>query len=253
MIVLGIDTSTILGGVALVHDGRLMAETRVDARAAASERIMLQIDRLLGDLGWRAADISRVGVAIGPGSFTGLRVGLGTAKGLALGLSVPLAPVASIAARIHALGLAELPVLLATAEHRGEVFAAAGAWTNGEYREIVPESSRPLGEAPAWVEEAIAAANAGRLFLAGDAADKVLAALPPGGETAARITMLRCQCGAAPGSVALIAAHLAPEALLHGAAIDDLVPRYLRGTDARRPGRPGPLPHDDRRSVRGPS
>jgi len=43
-------------------------------------------------------DISRIGIAIGPGAFTGLRLSLVTAKTLALELNIPLAPVSTLEA-----------------------------------------------------------------------------------------------------------------------------------------------------------
>ncbi|MBD3236807.1 MAG: tRNA (adenosine(37)-N6)-threonylcarbamoyltransferase complex dimerization subunit type 1 TsaB, partial [Candidatus Eisenbacteria bacterium] len=139
MIVLGIDTSGILGGVALARGERLIGETRCDARAAASERILSQIDRLQRDLGLPRQELARIGVAIGPGSFTGLRVGLGTAQGLAMGLDLPICPVSSLAARIHAMGIEGLGILWATAQRRGELFCGIGAWSAGRYHALWPE------------------------------------------------------------------------------------------------------------------
>lgn len=241
MIVLGIDTSGILGGAALARAGRLVGETRCDARAAASERIVSQIDRLLEDLGATRTQIARIGVAIGPGSFTGLRVGLGTAKGLATGLGVPICPVSSLAARIHALGLGAVPVLFATAERRGEVFCGLGCWEAGGYRELLPETSRPLANAAQWlaeVREATAAARPGLpLICAGDAAAAIAAAAEAaGGQCGPVLLVLGAAPGAVPGAVALIAAAANDDALIVGAARDEIEPRYLRGADVRRPG-----------------
>src|SRR5512137_1077122 len=82
MKVLGLDTSTLLGGVAILDDGRLLAESRLNVAVAHSERLMVEIDRMLRHSGLSPKDIDVFAVAIGPGSFTGLRVGLSTVKGL---------------------------------------------------------------------------------------------------------------------------------------------------------------------------
>jgi tRNA threonylcarbamoyladenosine biosynthesis protein TsaB len=243
LIVLGIDTSGILGGVALAEPGRLLGEIRCDARAAASERILPQIQQLLGDLGVARDRIERLGVAIGPGSFTGLRVGLATAKGLALALGLPVVPVSSLAARIHALAApgagAGEAVLAVTAHRQGAVFSGAGAWAAHGYREILAEASRPLADAKAWVSAALEASRAAghaRLVCTGDACEPLARALGAG---APELVWLPGPPGARPGAVALIAAGAAAERLVGGADLDALAPHYLRGSDARRPGREG--------------
>ncbi len=241
MVVLGIDTSTILSGVAVCIDGRLKAEARCDARAAASERIIPQMERVLGDLGLSVGDLERIAVSIGPGSFTGLRVGLATAKGLAFGAGVGVVPVGSLEARIHSLGAVGSAVLLCSAARRGEVFVAAGIFdARGAYRELLESSSRKMEEAPAWIEEAKATAEKRGLrplLCAGDAIEAVLDALPEGYDREGLVLMARGAAASAPGSVALLG-EMAPEAeVLDGEALDRLEPKYLRGSDARRPGR----------------
>jgi len=246
-VVLGIDTSTILGGVALVREGRLLAELRCDARAATSERILPQIDRLMADLGAGGGALARLGVALGPGSFTGVRVGLATAKGLALGWGLPLAGVSAFEARILALGAGGQPVLLAEAPRRGEVFASAG-WHGPEgYRALLHAAALPLAGAAAWVGEALRrAAELGRLPLlcAGDGVPALLAALDEaraGRSPAELLALPGAVVGAAPGAVAMLAERMPAEALASGASLDALQPLYLRGGEARRPAeRPRP-------------
>ncbi len=126
MRVLGIETSTSQASVALLEGGEVVA-TRAHARPKQSaERLLPLIAELLSEAGWARTSISRLGVAVGPGSFTGLRVGIACAQGLSLGLDVPLIGVSSLAAMARAVpdaieGL-RCPVLDA---RRAEVFAAA--------------------------------------------------------------------------------------------------------------------------------
>ena len=58
--------------------------------------ITFGIYRLLSDAAWTVRDLEGLAVAVGPGSFTGLRVGLSTVKGLALALSIPVAAVPTL-------------------------------------------------------------------------------------------------------------------------------------------------------------
>jgi tRNA threonylcarbamoyladenosine biosynthesis protein TsaB len=98
------------------------------------------IAELLAEAGWQRQDIARLGVSVGPGSFTGLRVGIACAQGLALGLGVPLLGVTSLRAMARAVpesipGL-RCPCLDA---RRAEVFV--GAYGPGP---LAPELLPPL-------------------------------------------------------------------------------------------------------------
>jgi tRNA threonylcarbamoyl adenosine modification protein YeaZ len=240
MTVLAIDTSCILGGIALARDGRVLGEILTDARAATSERIVPQIEELLSTHGIRPLEIGRVAVALGPGSFTGLRVGLATAKGLAIGLGVPLAAISSSEARAATLGAGDRAVLVVAAHRRGEVFSRAG-WSDGSaFHDLLEEASRPIAEAPVWVREAHAAAvRAGRLplFCTGDAAAAVHCVAVDSGAWDPPGSLLLAAgrgAGAIPGAIAALAERLPEDRLLSGDALDELEPRYLPGTVARR-------------------
>src|SRR5207244_395378 len=82
MRVLGLETSTLAGGVALVDGERLVAEYVLDVSVTHSERLLAAVDRVLADARWAPRDLEGVAVSIGPGSFTGLRLGVSTATGV---------------------------------------------------------------------------------------------------------------------------------------------------------------------------
>ena len=84
MLVMGIETSTMQGGVALVSGQGVVCEYTLNVKATYSERLLPLIDRALQDAGMTLGHVEGFAVAIGPGSFTGLRIGLSTAKGLAV-------------------------------------------------------------------------------------------------------------------------------------------------------------------------
>src|SRR4030066_249418 len=90
MLVIAIETATMAGSVAIVDDARVISEITLNARATHSEKLMVAIDRLLGDSGLAIDDMDGVAVSIGPGSFTGLRIGLSAAKGLSYASGKPL-------------------------------------------------------------------------------------------------------------------------------------------------------------------
>ena len=101
MLILGIETATMTGGVALLNEERLISEYTLNVRTTHSARLMPALDRVLEDSSIDKCEIDGIAVSIGPGSFTGLRIGLATAKGLALGLDVPLVGVPTLDALAH--------------------------------------------------------------------------------------------------------------------------------------------------------
>lgn len=107
---LGIDTSILGASVALVEDGKLLAEEIYTESAAGTHpfnssrlgnhaEIVLPLVRALFDkVHGSFQDLSGIAVSIGPGSFTGLRIGLATAKGMAYGSGLPLVGISTLEA-----------------------------------------------------------------------------------------------------------------------------------------------------------
>jgi tRNA threonylcarbamoyladenosine biosynthesis protein TsaB len=136
MRLLAVETSTLAGGAALLDGDRIVAEHLSDVRVTHSERLLLAIDRLLGDAGWTPRQLDGLAVAIGPGSFTGLRIGLSTVKGLALALGAPVATVPTLDAMAAGLPFAALPVCPVLDARKGEVYTSFYRWKgNGMRRE----------------------------------------------------------------------------------------------------------------------
>ncbi|MGH7386409.1 MAG: tRNA (adenosine(37)-N6)-threonylcarbamoyltransferase complex dimerization subunit type 1 TsaB, partial [Candidatus Rokuibacteriota bacterium] len=122
MRLLALETATLAGGAALLDDGRLVGEIRLNIALTHSERLMAVVDRLLQDCGGDARSLDALAVSVGPGSFTGLRVGAATAKGLALALEIPVAPVPTLDALAATLPFADAPVCPLLDARKGEVY-----------------------------------------------------------------------------------------------------------------------------------
>lgn len=101
MKILAIESSAKAASVALVEDGRLLAQNVQHAGLTHSRTLLPMLHSLLDGLGLELADIDKIAVAHGPGSFTGLRIGVATAKGLAYGAEKPLVGVSSLEAMAH--------------------------------------------------------------------------------------------------------------------------------------------------------
>jgi tRNA threonylcarbamoyladenosine biosynthesis protein TsaB len=125
---LAIDTATRWLGLAL-HDGEaILAE--VGWRSINTQTVDLTpaIADMFAQTMVSAADLKGVGVAIGPGSYTGLRVGLGVAKGISLAHRLPLVGIPTL--DIVAAGIGELPGQLIVIAEAGRSRICAGryAW-----------------------------------------------------------------------------------------------------------------------------
>ena len=128
MRVLAVETSSLAGGVALLDGERLVAEYQLDVSVTHSERLMSAVDRVLADARWTPRDLAGLAVAVGPGSFTGLRIAVSTVKGLALALDLPIAAVPTLDAMAAALPWAALPVCPVLDARKGEVYASLYRW-----------------------------------------------------------------------------------------------------------------------------
>ena len=141
MLILGIETSTKTGSVAVVSEDGVIAQYSLNIEVTHSERLMSTVDRVLKDTGLAIADFGGFAVAIGPGSFTGLRIGLSTVKGLAFATGKPIAAVPTLRALAGNLPFAAYPVCPMLDARKNEVYAALYACEGSAYSSVMPETT----------------------------------------------------------------------------------------------------------------
>jgi tRNA threonylcarbamoyladenosine biosynthesis protein TsaB len=212
--VLVIDTATAatVVGVAL---GDEVIERRHDPgpgeRPGHVSQVLALAEEALAAAGAELSTIERIGVGVGPGSFTGLRIGIATARALSHATGLPLAAVSTLGAL--AAGAGDGPVLAVLDARRGEAFVAL--WEAG--REVRgPVVVRP---------EDLPAAAAGAASAVGDGAVRFRAHLEPAGVPVPPPGSALHRVGAAG------LARLARQAPL--VARDALLPEYVRSPDAK--------------------
>jgi tRNA threonylcarbamoyladenosine biosynthesis protein TsaB len=133
---LAIDTATRVASLALYNADGVLAETTWRSRENHTVELTAQIVRLLGLSGTGKSELEAIGVALGPGSFTGLRVGMSVAKGLAFGSQIPLLGVPTLDAMAHAHAGQSLPIWTVLAAGRGRYSVAQYAARRGAAKRV---------------------------------------------------------------------------------------------------------------------
>lgn len=119
-ICLGIDTTGNWCSVALVDDARLLGMASEEMSRGHAERLGPMTKALLENANLSVANLTKISVCAGPGSFTGLRVGMSFAKGLALPHGIPIVGISTL----------EVWALAQDPEQNGSVMAAADVRRN---------------------------------------------------------------------------------------------------------------------------
>ncbi|HHX73656.1 MAG TPA: tRNA (adenosine(37)-N6)-threonylcarbamoyltransferase complex dimerization subunit type 1 TsaB [Firmicutes bacterium] len=98
MLVLGIDTATLVCSVAVSSEEKVVAEYTLQVKKTHSQRLLPLLAAMLTDCGLEPAALDGIAVAAGPGSFTGVRIGIVTAKALGQALNIPLCGISTLEA-----------------------------------------------------------------------------------------------------------------------------------------------------------
>ena len=124
MKILGIDTSTPIGSVALIDGDNLVAEHTLNIVQAHSSRLMPAIDTVLKWSDITVKDLDGCAVGIGPGSFTGIRIGVATIKSVCYALDKPIVGVSTLEAVAYNLRSTNGIICPLLDARRGEIYGA---------------------------------------------------------------------------------------------------------------------------------
>lgn len=209
MITLALDTCLNACSTALVRDGEALAVRSEPMVRGHQERLALMVQEIMSEAGAAFADIDRLAVTLGPGSFTGLRVGLAFAKGMAVALDIPC------------IGVSSLEALAASAPRKGLTLALVDARRDQAYWQAFKDGAAATPPAASTLPDIIAwaAEHGGPAALIGPGAP-LLSERFPNAE-------LIALAGPDPVAIAVLAADRAP---------GSLSPLYLRTPDAKLPG-----------------
>jgi len=124
---LAIDSSTQRVGLALYDGAQVAGEMVWTSQNHHTVELAPAVDELLRRCGVKPDELTCLGVALGPGSFTSLRIGLALAKGMALGLHLPVVGVPTLDMVAASVPVSELP--LAAVLQAGRMRIAVGWYT----------------------------------------------------------------------------------------------------------------------------
>lgn len=165
MKILALETSTMLGGVAVMDETfGLIFESRLNVKTTHSERLMPEIAHALKQSGIKITDIDVFAVAIGPGSFTGLRIGLSTVKGFAYATGTPVVSVPTLEAFAWNFPYSRYPVCTLLDARKNEVYAAVFRWRDDGFEKVTEEVSIKPAELLLDIKEPVIFAGEGALI-----------------------------------------------------------------------------------------
>jgi tRNA threonylcarbamoyladenosine biosynthesis protein TsaB len=118
--VLAIDTSSAQGSLAL-FDGRRLSYRSWSAGRSHTTTLLAEIHHLLEAASLEARDLAAIGIAVGPGAFTGLRAGFGVAKGFHLATDVPLIGIPTLEATALPYAQCGAPIVATVGAGRGRL------------------------------------------------------------------------------------------------------------------------------------
>lgn len=130
---LAIDTATRFASIALAAPDRILAECTWQTNDNHSIELMPRVAEMIEQQGLTPARLEGTAVALGPGSFTGLRIGVAVAKGLALSLGIPIIGVPTLDILPFAIREMSLPTWSVIQAGRGRISFAEYGYGNGAW------------------------------------------------------------------------------------------------------------------------
>lgn len=126
---MAINTTTTQFGLAILNeDGMVNSEYILSSGKSSSALLMPSLDFIIRHSDVNIKDLKCVVVAIGPGSFTGLKVGLSVAKGICFSLGIPIIGVSSLEALANQVPFCNIPITAMIDSRKREYFVAQFIW-----------------------------------------------------------------------------------------------------------------------------
>lgn len=153
---------------------QIVCTASVNNRLTHSQTLMPMIDDMLKNAAMSFSDITHLAVAVGPGSFTGVRIGVAAVKGLSFPNDLPCVAVSTLAGMARRFeGVPYTGLILTAMDARcRQIYTALFSVQNGKIERLTPDEALPLEEVKSRLE-----GQAGPIMVVGDGAAITYAAL----------------------------------------------------------------------------
>lgn len=141
MLILGIDTATPWGTMALCDERQVIFEVSLEKLKGGGEFLLAFLQELMLETGRDCHEIQLIAAGTGPGSYTGIRVGLAAAAGLAEGLNIPVFGINTLKIIAENCRLASSWIAPAINARHGEVYGALYHSIDGGLKEVMPPTA----------------------------------------------------------------------------------------------------------------
>ena len=145
MKVLAIDTSTVMASCALLDEENLLGEFSLNQNMGHSENLVPMVKNLLDNLNLKVSDIDLYGIALGPGSFTGLRIGIATVKAFAHVYNKPIVGISTLEGLAFNVRTSGVIVPMIDAR-KNRVYTGIYSWQDGHLNNIEEPTAMEIDE-----------------------------------------------------------------------------------------------------------
>ena len=146
MRILALETSAKAVSAAVTEDGKVLCSGYQDTGLTHSRTLMPIVEGILKNTELTVSQMDAIAVAVGPGSFTGIRIGVAAAKGLAFAADKPTVGVSTLAAMARNVAFADGLIVCAMDARRKQVYNALFQTDGERLTRLSPDRAISLEE-----------------------------------------------------------------------------------------------------------